>query len=196
MALKIYGIPQNRTYRVLWMANELGIPFERIQPEHTGEAYKKINPNAKMPAIDDDGVILWESMAINLYLAKKYGKDIAPKNAVEEALATQWSFWAMTEVEKSLLNALFATLGIGGQAKDPEKVKACYEELKKPFGVLNQHLEGKQYLVGNRFTVADLNVAAVLSWAQISRLDLAPFPNLKRWLEASLGREAAAKARK
>src|SRR5262245_28325792 len=105
MALKIYGIPQNRTYRWLWMANQLGIPFERIQPDIASDAYKKVNPNRRMPAIDDDGVIVWESMAINLYLAKKYGKDkdLATKTPVEEALATQWSFWVMTECERSLL---------------------------------------------------------------------------------------------
>lgn len=196
MTLKIYGVPQNRTYRVLWMANELGIPFERIQPDIASDTYKKINPNARMPAIDDDGLVMWESMAINLYLAKKYGKDIAAKTPAEEAHATQWSFWVMTEVEKSLLNALFATLGIGGMPKDPEKVKASYEELRKPFGVLNQHLEGRKFLIADRFTVADLNVASVLSWATIARLDLAPWPKMKQWLEGCLAREAATKARK
>jgi glutathione S-transferase len=198
MALKIYGIPQNRTYRVLWMANELGIPFERIQPDVASDAYKKVNPNRRMPAIDDDGLIVWESMAINLYLAKKYGKDkdLAPRTLVEEALATQWSFWVMTECERSLLDALFATLGFGGAPKDPEKVKANYELLKRPFAVLNEHLQGRKFLIADRFTVADLNVAAVLSWAMPSRLDLTPWPNMKSWLEGCLAREAAGKARK
>ena len=200
MTLKIYGLAQSRAARVLWMANELGIPHELVPTNMATDAkmpaYLKLNPNGRVPTIDDDGVILWESMAINLYLAKKYGKDLAPKTPVEEALALQWSFWVMTEVEKSLLTALFATHGIGGTPKDPEKVKASYEELRRPFGVLNQHLEGRKFLIADRFTVADLNVASVLQWVPMARLDLAPWPNLKKWLDGCLGREAATKARK
>src|SRR5437588_323550 len=77
MALKIYGIPRSRAFRVLWMAKELGLDYENV-PIDMGKGdtrtpdYLRINPNGHIPAIDDDGFILWESMAINLYLAKKY----------------------------------------------------------------------------------------------------------------------------
>ena len=106
--LKVYGVPQSRAARTLWMVEECGVPYELVSTgfakEAKSDAYKAINPNARIPAIDDDGVILWESMAINLYLAKKYGKELAPKNATEEAHATQWSFWIMTEIEKRNLD--------------------------------------------------------------------------------------------
>jgi glutathione S-transferase len=62
-----------------------------------------VNPNGRIPAIDDNGFKLWESMAINLYLAKKHGCDLLPKTMVDESQAIQWSFWAMTELEKPAL---------------------------------------------------------------------------------------------
>ena len=198
MTLKIYGVPQSRAMRAFWMAEELGIPYERV--EHGFGAEKKpellaVNANGRIPAIDDDGLHLFESMAINLYLAKKHDKGLAPKNLAEEAQATQWSFWVMTEAEKPLLNALFATLGLMGNAKDPDKVQQAVGELQKPFGVLNAHLQGKQYILGDRFTVADLNVASVLSFAQGARIDLSGFPNLADWLSRCLSRPAAKKGR-
>jgi len=200
MGLKVYGVSQSRAFRVLWMVNELGIPFEHVpthfQTDTKKEDFKKLNPNARVPVIDDDGTVVWESMAINLYLAKKYGKDLAPGTLVEEAHAMQWSFWVMTEIEKPLLTALFASLGMMGSPKDPEKVRVSFEEMRRPLDVLNNHLEGREWLLDERFTVADLNVASVLFWATIARLDLSPWPHAKAWLERCLGREAAAKVRK
>ena len=103
--LKIYGVPLSRAYRALWMANELGLDYENV-PIHFADGsaktpdYLAVNPNGRIPAIDDNGFKLWESMAINLYLAKKHGSGLLPKTMENEAHAIQWSFWAMTEVEK------------------------------------------------------------------------------------------------
>ena len=198
MTLKIYGVAQSRAMRVLWMANELGIVYEHV-PQGLGveksPEFLAANPNGKLPAMDDDGFKLFESLAINLYLAKKHDQGLAPKNLEEDALATQWSLWVMTEIEKSLLNALFSTLGVGGTPKDPEKAAAYIAELQKPLAVLDGSLAGKEYLMGNRFTVADLNVASVLSWARGARADLSGFPNLNGWLTRCLARPAMAKAR-
>ncbi|HEV2302443.1 MAG TPA: glutathione S-transferase N-terminal domain-containing protein, partial [Stellaceae bacterium] len=79
-ALRIYGVARSRAFRTLWMAGELGLDYEQV-PVDLGEtrspAYLAVNPNGHIPAIDDEGFILWESMAINLYLAKKYGSGAA-----------------------------------------------------------------------------------------------------------------------
>ena len=113
MTLKIYGVARSRAFRTLWMAKELGLDYEHIKVDFaTGETRRPehlaLNPNGHVPVIDDDGFILWESMAINLYLAKKYGKDgIYPALLADEARAWQWSFWGMTEVERPVLTALF-----------------------------------------------------------------------------------------
>jgi glutathione S-transferase len=78
MALKIYGVARSRAFRILWMAKELGLDYEHVKVDFaTGETqqpgFLALNPNGHIPVIDDDGFILWESMTINLYLAKKYG---------------------------------------------------------------------------------------------------------------------------
>ena len=198
MGLKIYGVSQSRAIRVLWMVNELDIPFEHIQQNFAGEKspeFLAVNPNGRVPAMDDDGFRLFESLAINTYLAKKFDKGLAPTDLKEDALTQQWSLWVMTEVEKSLLNAMFFTRGIMGNPKDPDKAAACVAELQRPLAVLNSSLAGKEYLVANRFMVADLNVASVLSWAPGAKLDLSGFSNLNAWLTRCLSRPALAKAR-
>ena len=115
--MKIYGIPQSRAGRCLWMARELGLEHENV-PVHfratrDSPELVKVNPNARIPALEEPGgFTLHESMAINLYLVKKHGAatPIAPASLEEDALATQWSFWVMTEIEKPLLTLLMTTL--------------------------------------------------------------------------------------
>ena len=107
----------------------------------------------------------------------------------------QWSLWVMTEAEKALLDAMFHTLGIMGREKDVDKVAEAVSILERPFKVLNLELEKKNWLVGDRFSIIDLNVASVLSWAKTARLDLSAFPNIERWLTACLGRPAFGRVR-
>ncbi len=197
--LKVYGVPQSRAARTLWMVEECGVPYEHVKTDFAkgtkSDEYKAINPNARIPAIDDDGVIVWESMAINLYLAKKYGGDLAPKNLAEETHAAQWSLWVMTEIEKPLLNALFARTGMMGMTKDEAQAAKYFDEVRKPLDVLNGHLTKSEYILGSRFTVADLNVACVLNWASAGRFSLAEWPKVEAWLAKSAARPAAQKAR-
>ena len=80
--IKIFGSPQSRAYRALWMAKELGIPYDHVPmgPADTKKGdYASVNPNAKIPALQDGEVVLFESMAINLYLAQKFDKGLWPK---------------------------------------------------------------------------------------------------------------------
>src|SRR6478672_4694149 len=102
--LRIYGIARTRAFRVLWVAKELGLPYEHI-PVEIGEAgahkpeYLAINPNGRLPAIDDDGLVLWESLAITLYLAKKHSAGrLYPADRHDEARTWQWTLWALNEV--------------------------------------------------------------------------------------------------
>jgi glutathione S-transferase len=198
MGLTVYGQSGSRAMRALWMAEELGIDFEHVPTRFADEAktpeYKKVNPNGRVPAIDDDGFVVWESMAVNLYLAKKYGGELAPKDLREDATATQWSFWVMTEIEKTLLQALFHTLGLFDTEKDPDKAAACVEELEPALAVLNAELEGKDYFMGGRFTVADLNVASVLTFTRMVGEDLSRWPAVHAWFGRCTAREALARA--
>jgi len=201
MALKIYGVAQSRAYRALWMAEECGVPYEHVKISTQGGAtrtpeFLAVNPNGHIPAIDDNGLKLWESMAINLYLAKKYGKDLAPRTVEEEGQALQWSFWVMTECEKHILQALFHRAMLPPDKRDEKVVAASVEALKAPMQVLEDALKkGNGHLVGGRFTVADLNVASILSWARPARIDFSHVPKAADWLKRCAERPAAREAR-
>ena len=199
MSITLYGTAMSRAARCLWALEETGLPYEHVKTvmgRDTGKPeFLKINPNGRVPALVDGDVTLFESLAINTYLAKKAGGPLAPKDLAEDAAVQQWSLWAMTETEKPLLRALFHSLGIMGCPKDPAVVAECMAELERPFKVLDAHLAGRDWLLGDRFTIADLNVAAVLSWAKTGRLDLSRYPNLKRWLDACLDRSAYGRVR-
>lgn len=197
MALKIYGVARSRTARVLWMAKELKLDYEHIKvdfaagdtrrPEHLA-----LNPNGHVPVIDDDGLILWESMAINLYLAKKYDKSgLYPARPEDEARAWQWSFWGMTEVERPLLTALLNRAVYPERERDAAAADQAEKSLAQPLGVLDGVLGRTAYLVGDRFTVADLNVASILAWARPAQIDIAPFPRVAEWLKNCAERPAA-----
>ena len=201
MSLKIYGFQMSRTYRTLWMAEEIK-DAKGIEYEHDGRVFAEgeerefllaKNPMGQVPVIDDDGFILCESMAINLYLARKYDV-LAPSTLEEEAVCWRWSFWAMTAVEADLLGNIKSGLGALGAEKDEEKAAAHVEALQKPLGVLNESLADTPYLLGDSFSVGDLNVASVLMWSQAGNVPLASYPALTDWLTRCLGRAAAQRA--
>lgn len=198
MTLKVFGQAQSRAVRALWMVEELGVPYEHVPTRFADESkaadFLRVNPNGRIPAIEDDGFCVWESMAINLYLARKYGGELAPRDLREEAIAEQWSFWVMTEVEKTLLQALFHRTGMMGAEKSAEKAAACLAQLAGPFRVLDGELAGKDYLMGGRFSVADLNVASVLLWLGMARGDTSAYPHLQAWLGRCTARPALARA--
>ena len=199
MTIKIYGPTASRAARALWIVHELGIPFEHVAMEMKdlkGADYLKINPNGKVPTLVDGDFKLFESMAINLYLAAKHGKDgFFPASLEDQALCHQWSFWGMTEVEKPLLTVLIDMFMTAPDKRKPEAVAEAQKALPKPFGVLNGALQGREYLLGSTFTVADLNLASICSWAKPIKFDFGPFPNAGAWLDRCLARPAYKAAR-
>jgi glutathione S-transferase len=200
MALKIYGIPRSRAFRTLWMAKELGLDYENTPIGTQGDSrtpdYLKINPNGHIPAIDDDGFVLWESMAINLYLAKKHARgSLYPIRFEEEALTWQWSFWGMTEVERPVLTALFHRVLYPEDKRDTKLADQSEHELGRPLMVLDAAVANQPYLLGEHFTVADLNVASILSWARPARIDLSHVPKMADWFKRCSERPAARAAR-
>ena len=200
MTLTIYGPPMSRAMRTLWMAHELELDFQheygfqKDAPVPT-EALVAVNPMGQVPVIDDDGFTLSESMAINIYLAKKHGK-LAPRTPEDEAQTLRWSFWVMTTVEVRLLDVLFNARGLRGQKQDPEAAEAGIAALQQPFNVLNDALSDRDYLLGDTFSVADLNVASVFAWARAAGIDFSEQPHLDAWLGRCLNREAAVRARR
>src|SRR5262249_24511505 len=106
--LRIYGVARTRAFRAIWMAKELGLDYEHV-PIEIGPAgarkpeYLALNPNGRLPTIEDDSFVLWESQAITLYLAKKHSPGgLYPATLEGEAKAWQWSLWAANEVERAV----------------------------------------------------------------------------------------------
>ena len=201
MTLKIYGVARSRAFRTLWMAKELGLDYDHVKVDFaTGEtrtpAHLALNPNGHIPIIDEDGFVLWESMAINLYLAKKHSLGrLYPTRPEDEARAWQWSFWGMTEVERPVLTALFNRAILPEDKRDAAAADSAERMLAQPLKVLDGVLGRGTNLLGDNFTVADLNVASILSWARPANVNVAPFPKVAEWLKNCAERPAARAAR-
>ena len=190
--LKIHGPNQSRALRAVWMANELGLDYEQDTMDFRSGVTRKpeflsVNRAGHVPAIEDGDFCLGESCAINIYLAKKHGKLI-PSDLQGEARVLEWSFWVMTDVEKPILNYLFHSAMLPEDQRDPKVVEQSKKDLEWPLTVLNNHLADHEYLVGDEFTVADLNVAGVLLWAKLSKFDLSNYPNISDWLNRCIKR--------
>jgi glutathione S-transferase len=196
MALKIYGIPRSRATRTLWMAHELGIPYELIEvpPGVEGSRkpeYLRLNPNGQVPFIDDDGLILWESFAINLYLAKKHGGPIGPANLAEDGQMTMWTLWSVNEIEPDASAVLYNTSELPLEQRNPAAVTAALNALTAPLQVLEDKLtKGGGYLVGRRFTVADLNAICCLFYLRFAPQALADKWAIRAWYEPGMARPA------
>jgi glutathione S-transferase len=195
--IKLYGVPRSRTMRPLWMLEELGIPYENVKVSFINESRKpeflRLNPNGHIPVLQDGDLVLWESLAINLYLARRYDKGLWPKTVEDEGRAFQWTLWAMTELEEPILTVLLNRVFFPEAQRDARKADEAAERFKTPLKVLDGSLAGRQWLAGGAFTVADLNVASVLSWAPLAGLDLGAAPNAQGWLGRCTARPAFAR---
>lgn len=192
MTIKIYGSAMSRAARVMWCAKELGLNFEHVdvpwdalkQPE-----FLALNPNGKVPAFSDGNLNLFESLAINLYLAKKYGTgEIYPTNLEDEARVFQWTLWVACEVEPLLIQSVLVKFGI---LNDADAAKAAAERARRPLMVLDNHLKGKDWILGSKFSVADLNVAAGVAYARYGDVDISYAPHVVGWLDRCLARQTA-----
>jgi glutathione S-transferase len=196
--VKIYGMARTRAFRALWVAMELGIDYEHI-PVEIGDAgartpeFLAINPNGRLPAIVDDGFVLVESLAITLYLAKKHATGtLYPARIQDEAKAWQWTLWALTEVDRGVNIWSLHAVRLPLAERNAAKLAEALQVIAGPFKVLDEAVSKQPYLLGNEFTVTDLNVAAVISRA--IEMDLSATPHLRAWLERCLDRPAARKA--
>ncbi len=195
--ITLFGSLHSRANRCAWMLKELGIAFHHDSVNfldgstHTPE-FLKINPNGRVPALDDNGFTLFESLAINLYLAKKHGGPLAPQTLQEEALMTQWTLWAVTEIEKPLLLAAANRILFDAELRSQAEFEVAMCKLSRPWAVLDAHLTKHSYSLGDPFTAADLNIASVMSLVPIAGIDLSPWPAMQAWLGACLARPPAA----
>lgn len=183
--------------KVLWCAEELGLGIELTE---TGggfggletEAYGRLNPNRIVPTLDDDGLILWESSAILLYLASAYGRgSLEPSDARERGDAYRWIVWQDTTMRPKLL-----PLNHGWMVVENPRHRHLYEleqmrlGAEKVWRIVEGHLEGRDYLTGDRFSMADIPLGIMAYWWYRMPIDHFDLPNVERWYARLAARPA------
>ncbi|WP_347266310.1 glutathione S-transferase family protein [Paracoccus sp. (in: a-proteobacteria)] len=200
--LTVYGVTRSRASRIIWLCYELGLPFRQVPviqayrladpdapdaPLHTrSESFLRLSPAGAVPVIQDGDLVLSESMACTLHLARRHAQPLGPADAVEDALMLQWTFYAATTIEPNSL-AVQTNLRPGANAA---ALAAAVERLPRPLRVLEDHIARHGHLVGGRFTVADINMAEVVRYAQGHAGLMAQFPATAAWLAACQARPA------
>ena len=194
MAIKIYGDPGSGSRRrVTAAASAMGIDIEIVNIDlfkgesHTPE-FLELNPHGLSPVMVDGDFILYESTAINLYLAEKAGSDLAGRDTREKYEILQWMFWSGEQWR------IFATLtfdeGLGkrfaGQPADETIVNLAADKIRKAAAILDKHLETHDYIVGDRLTLADFDIAGPFSQNERTKIPLNEFPNLVAWQQRLL----------
>jgi glutathione S-transferase len=201
--LKIYGAPHSRAFRVIWLANEIGIPYEHVPVTFSAPNaqckepwYVALNPNGRVPTIDDDGFVMWESAAINLYLAEKYKNSLYPSTSQGRGQMLQWTFFVANDIEPALITLFRNRIFFPPEQRSETLANQAEETLRGKLSILEQQLVKTPYFGGDRWGMADFMVAGVLYVLTRLKLDLAAYPKLDAWLTASINRPAAQVARK
>jgi len=194
-----YGSPMSSAGRTHWMLEEIGVPYDyrRISiraGDHKKPEFLAVNPGGKIPCIQDGAVTLTESMAINFYLAEKYGKNLMPADVVDRAHVYEWSFWAISNVQPLFITILQHVMILPEAERSPQAADAARQQIGPYLDRLNAHLQGKQYVVGPDFTVADINVASVIGLGVMLSVDMASHSNVQAWLSRVQGRPAFTKS--
>ena len=194
--ITLLGKAMSRAARCLWALEEAGVdykhdPLDYAKGAAKTESFLAINPGAKIPALTDGDVAMFESLAINLYVAQTYGQgSLWPSDAAGQAACQQWTLFAATELEppaaKRLVEFIFKSEAERSQATLDEAA----EKSKGPLDALESALKDRDYLLGDSFTVADLNVGCVAEYFVRTKFDLSPWPKVNDWLTRCLARPA------
>lgn len=195
--IKLYGNPLSRAGRCAWMLRELGQNYETIEVdffrgEHKQPAYLAINPMGQLPALDHAGFRLSESLAINLYLARRFGGPLAPRDLQEEMQATAWSLCAASAMEPHVHHLVAHKMALPTARRRADLAEEHWQRLSPALRAIDATATRAGFLLGDRFTVADLNVACVLAPLVAADCSFSATPHADRWLRQSLAREAAA----
>ena len=193
--IKLYGTPRSRASRVLWCLEEIGVAYENLDLKDVSDTEKenilgKVNPNLKVPALDDNGFMVFESMAINLHLAKNYSQTLWPTDSNQQSAAIQWSIWAMTEIEPPFVELFLQRIILPEEKKDPQAEKKAIETINRPIGVLESILGQNDYVLGKNFTIADLNLVSIFTLNDIVKITMQDFTRTEDWIEKCKSRPA------
>ena len=204
--ITLYGCYRSRASRPLWLLAEMGTAFTHVpviqayrldQPKAEGAPlntaspeFLALNPIGQIPVLVEGDLVLSESLAITSYLARAHGGTLGPASDAEGALIEQWSLFAATSVEGPALDIRMA-LDKGVRSAETEAfISVSAEKLRRPLAHLARALEGRDWLIGTRFTVADINVAECVRYAAGHRSLLDEVPAVRDWLARCHARPA------
>ena len=200
--LNLYGQYRSRAFRVAWLLKESNIPYEHVNVTINVEgatckdpAYVALNPNARVPTIDDDGFVMWESAAINLYLAEKYRSPLWPKDMQGKGRAYQWAFFVANDVEPHMITVMQNRVMFAPEKRNPALADAADEKLQPRLMVLDDFLRKNAFFDVDRWGLADFMVASVCYSFFAMKYDLSRYPSFQKWLMASIERPKAKEAR-
>jgi glutathione S-transferase len=196
MKMKLYEFGPTRSIRVRWTLQELDVDFEPIRVnllagEHLHPEFLKINPAGKIPVLVDGDLVLTESVAIVLYLADKYSnKGLIPTDLKERAQVHRWLLFAATELEQPLWRIARHTVLYPEDQRLPGDVILASREFRAMAAVLEEHMQLRQFVVGESATVADFVMAYTLDWGNEDRL-LDGCPQLLAYMKRMYARPSA-----
>ncbi len=187
--LKIYGSDlSGPCNKVRFAANAVGIPFEYIrvnlrEGEHKKPEFLKLNPVGKVPVIDDDGFVLFESNAIIRYLADKNNSPLYPKGAKPRAIVDEWIEFGSHHVGLSMSKVVYNRLFAPRFKMEPDErsLKEGLAWLDRYLPVVDNQLSKNKHLAGDALTLADINLLSVLDPAEVAEMDLLKYGNITRW---------------
>ena len=199
--IRLYGPLNSRAARCLWMLEELAIPYEHVPlddmpREERRKAIGKVTLTGKAPAMEDGSLKLFESTAINLYLAAKYDdRELWPATQAQRAHVLQWAFFAMTELEPHIVTMFMQKLVHTGDDHNEAAAQAAESALAEPLGTLETKLAKRPYLMGDQFTAADLVCVSVLIMLPMLQFDFQPWPKVQKWIKTCTDRPAYHRSR-
>jgi glutathione S-transferase len=195
-AMKLYGFGPSRSLRALWGLKELDVDFEFIpvnllRDEHKDPDFLRVNPTGRVPVLVDGDVVIPESAAIVLYLADKYReKGLMPADLKARAQVYRWTLFAVTELEQPLWRITRHTVVYPENKRLPADIALAREEFVAMAAILETHLEGRDFIVGDALTVADCVTVYLVDWANELKL-IGDFPRLSAYLERMYARPKA-----
>ena len=191
--IKIYGHPQTSAGRVYWLLEELGVEYE-IQPfefkngDHKKPEFLSLNPNGKIPVIDDAGFVLWDSSAICRYLAEKHKPELLGSNIKEQALVSQWSFWAVADFQPPVITAFIQSVFVPEDKRQQQIIDTNLDKARKYTEIMEAQHKKDGFLATESYSVADMSVCFVLNVLKTLKFDFKTTPLLSDWLETQLMR--------
>ena len=184
--ITIYGSPQSSAGRCFWCLEEAGVEYtaksiDFRKGEHKSAEFMKVNPNGKVPALTDGDFTIWESLAINNYIAEAYKPELLGSTVQERALVSQWSIWSVADLQAPMIQAFIQLVFVPEEKRNQRIIDSAFEKLPTLLSTLENSLADRNFLVADRFTLADLNAAFVVSICDEIKFDLADFSNINQW---------------